>query len=46
MITISEKKNVHRIAWVSPDISHKENSLNRISYLVTNNTFRKRQSIK
>ena len=39
-------KNIHRIAGVSPDISHKENSLNRIGYLVTKNTFRKRQSIR
>ena len=27
-------------------LCHKENSLNRIGYLVTNNTFKKRQSIK
>ena len=39
IITISEK-DTYRIAWVSPDISHKENSLNRIGYLVTNNTLR------
>ena len=46
ILQLQFRKNIHRIASVSPDISHKENSLNRIGYLVTNNTFRKRQPIK